>query len=172
MGRVRIVFFAPDAYKIPENLETEASKVYDKKIKFDFLFNWEPPTVSEMRATGICDELDEICWKGHTKNFYCNAQITTLIEKITDHKHFLFLTTHNPILRATTCGMQSGSAVAHPEGKHLAVAPFWDMDHILHEVGHLLELDHCKDGACIMHEGHLHKQRHLCKRHKLKIRRL
>lgn len=138
----------------------------------DFLFCWEPPTVKEMRATGVCDKLNEACWEEEVKNFYCTAQITSLMEKIVDYEYFLFLTTHNPVLRATPYGVQTASSVGHMEEKHLAVAPFWDMGHILHEVGHLLRLDHCKDITCIMYEGYLLKQNHLCQNHKMKIRRL
>ena len=172
MPRVKIALFAPDADKIPVNLNKEVGRVYSKKVELDFLFHWEPSTVKEMRATGVCDKLDEACWEGEVKNFYCTAEISTLIEKIADYEYFLFLTTHNPILRATSCGIQSGSSVTHPEDKHLAVAPFWDLEHILHEVGHSLGLNHCKDKKCIMYEGYLLKQNHLCQNHKMKIRRL
>jgi len=172
MPRVKVAFFAPDAYKMPKNLKNELDRVYKMKVELDFLFHWEPPTVEEMRATGICDELNEACWEAEVKNFYCTAQITTLMEKIVDYEYFLFLTTHNPTLRATPCGAQTGSAFGRMERKHLAIAPFWDMGHILHEVGHLLGLHHCRDKVCMMYEGYIRKQNSLCKKHRIEIRRL
>jgi hypothetical protein len=169
MSTIRIALFAPDAYKMPKNLKNELDRVYKKRVELNFLFHWEPPTVEEMRATGICDELNEACWKAEVKSFYCTAQITTLMERIVDYEYFLFLTTHYPILHATPCGSLTASSVGHMKEKHLAIAPFWDMEHILHELGHLVGLDHCRDKACIMHESHLRKQRDLCKRHKIEL---
>jgi hypothetical protein len=169
MSNIKVALFAPDAYKMPKNLKRELNTTYGNKVELEFLFHWEPPTVEEMRATGVCDELDEACWKAEDKNFYCSAQITTLMEKLVDYEYFLFLTTHNPLIRASLYGVQTLSSVGRMEGKHLAIAPFWDMSHILHEVGHLLGLKHCRDKACVMYEGYLCKQRNLCKNHKKEI---
>ena len=163
--------FVPDPHKMPRNLDTRLNGLYRKNVELEFLFYWEPPTVEEMRATGVCDKLDEACWEEHddVKDFYCKTQLSSLVERLPGYEYFLFLTTHNPILSATPFGVRTGSAVAHPEGKHIAVAPFWDIEHILHEVGHMIGLVHCKDVDCIMYEAHLCKQSSLCELHRKEL---
>ncbi|MCJ7505127.1 matrixin family metalloprotease [Candidatus Bathyarchaeota archaeon] len=167
MEQIKIATFLPDPHRQPRNLDERISGLYGSNIQLQFPFYWEPPTVEEMRATGICSKLNEACWEEHeAKDFYCKAQIASFIERLDDYGYFLFLTTHNPIIDATPSGIMTGSAVAHPEGRHIAVAPFWDMEHILHEVGHMLGLDHCGDMNCIMYQSYLHKQNRLCEHHK------
>ena len=39
MPRVKIAFFAPDADKIPDNLNEEIGRVYNNKVELDFLFH-------------------------------------------------------------------------------------------------------------------------------------
>jgi len=170
MHRIKVAMFAPDPHRMPKNLDEKVDRLYGKNVALEFCFYWEPPTVEEMRATGVCDKLAEVCWQEHdVKDFYCKTQISSLIERVANYEYFLFLTTQNPILRGTPCGVGTGSVVGHLEGKHLAVAPFWDMEHILHEVGHMIGLEHCEDVDCVMYEGHLRRQSSLCERHRKEV---
>jgi hypothetical protein len=162
---MKVAIFAPPyAHDSYQSIKKEVNRVFGKKMELEIPFFWEPPTVSQMRATGVCDELDETCWKESEKAFYCDANITTFIQKITGYNNFLFLTPHCHRLRATPQGLQTGSAVGICEGKKVSVVPFWDMGHVLHELGHMLGLDHCKDEGCIMFGGYIWiKKETLCR---------
>jgi hypothetical protein len=168
--RARIALFIPSPHKRPRDLDEQLGRLYGKNVTLDFAFYWEPPTVEEMRATGICDRLDEACWTEHdTKDIYCKNQIQSLIQRVSGYEYYLFLTTYNPILYAAHVGVGTGSVTGYFEGKHLAIAPFWDMQHILHEVGHLIGLEHCENADCVMYKGHLRSQISLCQRHRNEV---